>query len=133
MYRVGTQLYDIPVSGRSCTTYPCRDAVVRHTRVWTQLYNIPVSGRSCTAYPCRDAVVRHTRVGTQLYDIPVSGRSCTAYPCRDAVVRRTYVVVIHHRKTDTHNVERNLQTDYQENNKHIIRVIGRFLNCSIDK
>ena len=36
--------------------------------------------RTFTTYPGRDALLRHTRVGTHFYDIPESGRSLTTYP-----------------------------------------------------
>ena len=34
---VGVHFYDIPGSGRTFTTYPGRDALLRHTRVGAQL------------------------------------------------------------------------------------------------
>ena len=54
--RVGAHFYDIPGSGRTFTTYPGRDALLRHTRVGTHFYDIPGSGRSLTTYPGRGAV-----------------------------------------------------------------------------
>ena len=42
---VGAHFYDIPGSGRTFTTYPGRDALLRHTRVGTHFYDIPGSGR----------------------------------------------------------------------------------------
>ena len=48
---VGAHFYDIPGSGRTFTTYPGRDALLRHTRVGTHFYDIPGSGRSLTTYP----------------------------------------------------------------------------------
>ena len=41
--RVGMHFYDIPGSGRTFTTYPGRDALLRHTRVGAQFNNIPGS------------------------------------------------------------------------------------------
>ena len=41
--RVGAHFYDIPGSGRSLTTYPGRDALLRHTRVGAQFNDIPGS------------------------------------------------------------------------------------------
>ena len=41
--RVGAHFYDIPGSGRTFTTYPGRDALLRHTRVGAQFYDIPGS------------------------------------------------------------------------------------------
>ena len=41
--RVGTYFQDIPGSGRSLTTYPDRDALLRHTRVGAQFNDIPGS------------------------------------------------------------------------------------------
>ena len=55
----GTQFYDIPGSGCSFTTYPGRDAVLRHTRAGMQFYDIPGSGCSFTTHPGRDAVLRY--------------------------------------------------------------------------
>ena len=40
---VGAHFYDIPGSGRTFTTYPGRDALLRHTRVGTHFYDIPGS------------------------------------------------------------------------------------------
>ena len=51
---VGAHFYDIPGSGRTFTTYPGRDALLRHTRVGTHFYDIPGSGRSLTTYPGQD-------------------------------------------------------------------------------
>ena len=53
---VGTHFYDIPWSER---------IFLRHTLVGTQFfYDLPLSGRSFTTYPDRDAFSRHTLVGT---------------------------------------------------------------------
>ena len=41
--RVGAHFYDIPGSGRTFTTYPGRDTLLRHTRVGAQFYDIPGS------------------------------------------------------------------------------------------
>ena len=41
--RVGAHFYDIPGSGRTFTTYPGRDALLRHTRVGAQFNDIPGS------------------------------------------------------------------------------------------
>ena len=49
--RVGAHFYDIPGSGRNFTTYPGRDALLRHTRVGPHFYDIPGWGRSLTTYP----------------------------------------------------------------------------------
>ena len=38
---VGAHFYDIPGSGRTFTTYPGRDALLRHTRVGAQFNDIP--------------------------------------------------------------------------------------------
>ena len=40
---VGAHFYDIPGSGRTFTTYPGRDALLRHTRVGAQFNDIPGS------------------------------------------------------------------------------------------
>ena len=40
---VGAHFYDIPGSGRTYTTYPGRDALLRHTRVGAQFNDIPGS------------------------------------------------------------------------------------------
>ena len=41
--RVGAHFYDIPGSVRTFTTYPGRDALLRHTRVGAQFNDIPGS------------------------------------------------------------------------------------------
>ena len=41
-------------------------------RVVAHFYDIPGSGRNFTTYPCRGAILRHTRVGAQFNDIPGS-------------------------------------------------------------
>ena len=41
--RVGAHFYDIPGSGRTFTTYPGRDALLRHTQVGAQFNDIPGS------------------------------------------------------------------------------------------
>ena len=41
--RVGAHFYDIPGSGRTLTTYPGRDALLRHTQVGAQFNDIPGS------------------------------------------------------------------------------------------
>ena len=40
--RVGAHFYDIPGSRRTFTTYPGRDALLRHTRVGAQFNDIPL-------------------------------------------------------------------------------------------
>ena len=72
---VGTQFYDMALSGRSSSTFPSRDAVIRHALVGTQLFDM--HGRdtvlhvwsecSFTTCPDWDAVLRHAMVGTQLF------------------------------------------------------------------
>ena len=44
---VGAHFYDIPGSGRTFTTYPGRDALLRHTRVGAQFNDIPGSIFQC--------------------------------------------------------------------------------------
>ena len=88
---VGTQLFNMSWSGRSFTTCPDRDAVIRHALVGTQLYDMTWPGRSYSICPGRAAVIRHALVGTQLYDMPWSGRSYTTCPGRDAVLRHDLV------------------------------------------
>ena len=64
------QFYDIPRSVYSFTTFPGRDAAIRHALAGTQFMT----------RPGRDAVLRHALDGTQFYDMPKSGRcSTTSY------------------------------------------------------
>ena len=51
-----------PESVRTFTTYPGRDALLRHIRVVMHFYDIPGSGHTFTTYPGR----------TQFNDIPGS-------------------------------------------------------------
>ena len=63
---VGAQFYDMTLGG-------------------TQFYNIPWSGRSNSTFPGQDAVLRNALVGTQFYDFPCSGCSYSTCPGRDTV------------------------------------------------
>ena len=99
-------------SGRSFTTYPNRNAVLRHALVGTQLfhmcwsrwrfttcpvgtqfYDMPWSGQSFMTYPDRNAVLRYDLVRTQFYDVPESERSFTTCPGRDAFIPHVLVTM----------------------------------------
>ena len=58
--RVGAYIYDIPVPGHSFTTYPG----------WAQYNNIPGSEDGFTTFPVRNAVIRHALVTTQIMACP---------------------------------------------------------------
>ena len=66
-------------SGRSYSTWPGRDAVIRHGLVAMQLFDMAWSGRRYSTWPGRDAVIRHGLVGTQLFDMAWSRCSFTTY------------------------------------------------------
>ena len=62
---VGAHFYDIPGSGRTFTTYPGRDALLRHTRVRTHFYDIPGSDlRKGDLFVLSWARVRRVRRGS---------------------------------------------------------------------
>ena len=61
-------------------SHQCQSKIVFITILGHCLTTYPGSGRTFTTYPGRDVLLRHTRVGTYFYDIPGSGRSLTTNP-----------------------------------------------------
>ena len=59
---------------KSVISVPIKDFIHHYPRAL--INDIPGSGRTFTTYPGRDALLRHTRVGAQFNDLPESPVTC---------------------------------------------------------